>query len=97
MCDRFLKEATHCGDCAAFLLRAAGYSLVGRTGKNGVFIVHGPSQRGKSTFVGALQGALGDYGGSARIEALTDSMRAGGHNDDIASLRGACDHGRGQR
>ena len=88
MWDKFIEKATHCAECAAFLQRAVGYTLVGRHGKNGVYIVHGPSQRGKSTFVGAVQNALGDYAGTARIEALTDSMRAGGHNDDIASLRG---------
>jgi putative DNA primase/helicase len=87
--DQFIAEATHCGECAAFLRRAAGYTLVGRTGKNGVFVVHGPSTRGKSTFVGALQNMMGDYGDSVRIEALTEVGRPGtGHNDDIASLRG---------
>jgi putative DNA primase/helicase len=73
---------------ADFLQRLSGYCLTGDTREEILPIAHGEAGRGKSTFLEALAGTLGTYAGGVRIEALTDSGRAGGHNEDIARLVG---------
>ena len=60
--ERFLREA--CGgdqDMVAFLQRAVGYSLIGYTGEEKLFLVHGPGATGKSTFLEAVKATLGHY------------------------------------
>ena len=63
MLQRFLDDAT-AGDGAFhdYLQRAAGYTLVGATSEEVVFLLLGPGGSGKSTFVEMMLQALGDYG-----------------------------------
>jgi DNA polymerase-1 len=88
--DRFVAEATAGKDgLREFLARAAGYTLTGSNREEVLFIAHGPAARGKTTFLEALAGAMGEYAGSVPIEALMDSRRgSSGHNEDIVRLVG---------
>lgn len=90
MWEEFLEEATD-GDEAmvAFLRRAAGYSLTADTGEEKLFFVHGPSASGKSTFLDALQAAMGDYAKTARFETFLAHHDNGGATGDVARLAGA--------
>jgi putative DNA primase/helicase len=69
---------------------AMGYSWGGR-GKEHMFNAHGPTKCGKSTIIGAIRNALGDYAGAADIESFTASHTTpgkGGTRSDLAALVG---------
>lgn len=88
--DRFLNESTQEDkELAAFLQRAAGYSLTGSTAEEKLFFVHGPAASGKSTFVESLKATLGDYSSMADFETFLERKHAGGPRNDIARLAGA--------
>ncbi|KKK47585.1 hypothetical protein LCGC14_3153700, partial [marine sediment metagenome] len=61
--------------------------LTGSTKEQALFFIYGPSQTGKSRFVEALAGVMGDYACSAPMEAFIDHK--GGHPTDLAGLRGS--------
>lgn len=72
----------------AFLQRFAGYCLTGDTREHALLFLWGLGSNGKSTFVNALLGALGDYGTTAPAETFVES-HAERHPTDLAMLRGA--------
>jgi len=88
--ERFLEQATG-GDVElqAYLQRAMGSTLPGRTTEEVLFLLIGPGATGKSSFLEACKGTLGDYAmtadfGSFLVGHAVDKPRA-----DIARLRGA--------
>ena len=86
--ERFLREA--CGgdqDMVAFLQRAVGYSLIGCTGEEKLFLVHGPGATGKSTFLEAVKATLGHYAWTSDFETFL-LRRSGSVRNDIAELAG---------
>lgn len=88
--DRYLATVTDGdSDFAAYLQRAAGYSLTGDTGEECFFLVLGPAATGKSTLVEALLAMLGDYGLKSSFSAFLESRYQGGATPEIARLRGA--------
>ncbi len=88
--DRYLHTATNGdSDFAAYLQRAAGYSLTGLTSEECFFLVLGPAATGKSTLVEALLTMLGDYGIKSSFAAFLESRNTGGATPEIARLRGA--------
>ncbi|MBI2916485.1 MAG: hypothetical protein HYY01_00680 [Chloroflexi bacterium] len=86
--DRFLAEAIPNAETRAYVQRCAGASLAGVTPDDLLLLVHGPGGTGKSTFLGALQAALGDYGASAELSTFTCARDAHGPQPDMARLRG---------
>lgn len=72
----------------AFLRRAAGYSLTGDVSAHKLLFCYGTGANGKSTFLNALFGLLGDY---ARRAAATTFLnrQTEGHPTDLAGLAGA--------
>lgn len=88
--DTFLAETTGGDEAfAAFLRRAAGYTLVGEPTEEVMFFPYGPAATGKSTFLEALKSALGDYAMTADFEAFLKKRSDGGIRSDIARLAGA--------
>jgi putative DNA primase/helicase len=85
-----------------FVQRAVGYSLTGDQREKCFFLIHGPTDTGKSVFVGTLHDLLSDdYGHKAATELLT-IKRGGGIPNDLAAIRGkrlvtADEIGEGQR
>lgn len=61
--ERFIDEVTQGDkDKADFLQRALGYSLLGRSNEECIFILHGKTTRnGKSTLLNTIETTLGDY------------------------------------
>lgn len=88
--ERFLRQSTG-GDeeLAAFLARAAGYSLTGDTSEEVLFFIHGPAAAGKSTFIEAIRAVLGDYAATADFDAFLKRSNVGSPRDDIARLAGS--------
>ena len=72
----------------AFLQRVAGYALTGITREHALFFLYGVGANGKTTFLNAITGALGDYCRNAPIETFT-ATQSERHPTDLAGLRGA--------
>jgi putative DNA primase/helicase len=72
----------------AFMRRVAGYALTGTTSEHALFFLYGTGANGKSTFLNAITGCLGDYHRTSPIETFTASA-AERHPTDLAGLRGA--------
>ena len=71
---RFLDRI--CGgnsELIAFLQRMSGYALTGVTSEHALFFIYGTGANGKSTFLNALTGCLGDYHRASAIETFTAS------------------------
>ena len=60
-------------ELVAYLQRMTGYALTGSTQEHALFFLYGTGANGKSTFLNAITGALGDYHRTAPIETFTDS------------------------
>jgi putative DNA primase/helicase len=72
----------------AFLKRMLGYGLTGLIREHALFFFYGKGANGKSTFLAAVTGCMGDYHRTAPIETFTVS---GGdrHPTEVAALKGA--------
>jgi putative DNA primase/helicase len=75
-------------DLMHFLQVAFGFSLLGNPllGRY-CFMLHGPGQTGKSAFLEALAGPLGDYASSFSWRAF-ERKQGASHDEDLAALRG---------
>lgn len=89
----FINEIT-CGDKekADFLQRALGYSLLGKSNEETMFILHGTTTRnGKSTLLATIQHLLGDYSFVAPVELICKnglSKNAEAPSPILVSLKG---------
>jgi P4 family phage/plasmid primase-like protien len=69
--ERFLSRVFDAdAELIEFVQRAVGYSLTGKIGEQCFFFLYGLGANGKSTFTGAIQDLLGDYGMKIRAETL---------------------------
>jgi putative DNA primase/helicase len=86
--ERFLDEV-FLGDrqLVDFVRRAAGYSLTGSTREQVLFLLHGKGANGKSVFLGALFGVLGDYAGQTPFSTFEVAV-GDRQSNDLAALRG---------
>ncbi len=84
----FLHKLT-CDDTSleAYLQYVAGMSLIGKVYKEGLVLGYGSGSNGKSTFFNTLQFALGDYGSSIDVKALT-TQKGKNIGPALATLRG---------
>jgi putative DNA primase/helicase len=75
-----------------FLQRAIGYTLTGSTREQCLFMLHGPTKTGKSTFLATLRALLGPYGQQADMESFMHKDRQEVRNDiaDLAGSRLVC-------
>lgn len=75
--ERFIKEVTQNDyNKADYLQRALGYSMLGESKEECMFILHGKTTRnGKSTLLDAIQHLLGDYATVAPVELICKSDR----------------------
>ena len=85
--DEFLNRILPDADVQSFVQRAAGYSITGLTTEEVFFFPFGPSATGKSTFLRAISGTLGDYAAVADFDTFLEHNRSGASND-IARLAG---------
>lgn len=75
-----------------FLQQAVGYTLTGSNREQCLFILHGPTKTGKSTFLGTLRMLFGPYGQQADMESFMHKERQEVRNDlaDLAGSRFVC-------
>lgn len=87
--ERFLREIfLEETSVIDFIQRAIGYSLSGHTSEQVFLILHGDGSNGKSELLYVLDRLLGDYLRAANVDTFMDDRPNGGHNEDIARLRG---------
>jgi putative DNA primase/helicase len=91
--ERFLEDITG-GDkeLVSFLQVCAGYTLTGDTSEEKLFIVYGPEDSGKTTFLETLRVCLGEYSRTIQCDLLTRKRDAGGGgtaSPELAALAGA--------
>jgi putative DNA primase/helicase len=72
----------------SFIRRTLGYILTGVTREHALFFCYGTGANGKSTFINAIAGCIGDYHRVASIETFIAS-NSDRHPTDLAALRGA--------
>lgn len=86
---RFLNEI-FLGDqeLIDFIQRAVGYSLSGFTDEQVFLILHGDGSNGKSELLFVLERLMGNYLRAANVDTFMDDKPTGGHNEDVARLRG---------
>lgn len=87
--DRVLGTAMPDPDVRAFLQCSAGYALTGDVSEERLFLPLGPTATGKSTLLGALKYAMGDYATTASFETFLHRPVNGGPRNDLAALKGA--------
>lgn len=85
---RFLERVLPAPAVRAYLQRAAGYSLIGLAIEEILFFICGPTNGGKSTFVAAVNGALGDYAATANFQSFLAQHNKGGPRPDLVRLAG---------
>jgi putative DNA primase/helicase len=86
---RFLDRITD-GDSelSAFLQRVVGYGLTGSTQEECLFFLYGTGANGKSKFLSAIAGIMGDYAQTAPLETFI-ATSGEHHPTDLAGLLGA--------
>ena len=87
--NRFLERALPDPKARRFAKKAAGYTLLGKTGADVLFVVHGPPRTGKGTFQDALATALGEYAITAGLDDFSQRTTQGGPRPEIVRLKGA--------
>ena len=75
-------------DLVAFVQRAVGYTLSGKTTEQVFFLLYGAGANGKSTFLETIRVLLGEYAIQAPVETFLEH-RDGAIPNDVARLRGA--------
>lgn len=87
--DAFLERVLPDEPVRAFVQRVAGYALTASTREEKLFIAHGPTAGGKSTFLTALRRTLGDYATAADAHTFMERRTdAGAPRDDVVKLIG---------
>jgi putative DNA primase/helicase len=88
--DKFIERITGGdSDLAAYIQRAVGYTLTGKTSEQVLFFVHGKrGNNGKSTFVNLIRKMLGDYAAHTPTETLLVKSYDNAIPADLARLEG---------
>lgn len=90
--EKFIDEVTEGNrDKARYLQRALGYSMIGTSKEECMFIIHGPKTRnGKSTMLHAIEHMLGDYSTAAPVSLICKGQKSNAEaaNPVLASLKG---------
>jgi putative DNA primase/helicase len=85
----FLRRVVPDKEVRVYIQQLVGYSATGDVSEQILLFLYGEGSNGKSTFLGTLQEALGDYARQAAPELLVAKDRTGSVSNDIADLRGA--------
>jgi putative DNA primase/helicase len=89
--DKFLTDSTNNNESLAnFLQTAVGYSSTGDISEEKLFLIHGGTNTGKSTFLEAIKATLGEYALTCDFDIfIQNNNPSGGCKSDIARLAGA--------
>lgn len=71
-----------------YLQKATGYTLTGQTSEQVTFVLYGTGRNGKTTYIEAVRGCLGDYAQTTDFTTFLQ-RKSDGIRNDIARLVGA--------
>jgi len=87
--DKFLNRITgEDQDMIEYLNLLTSYLLTGKTNEHKLFIFHGPSFNGKTTWVGCIQDILGEYASQIPVESLSYT-RSNAIDDNLSRTKGS--------
>lgn len=86
--EKFIERVIPDKSMRDYVQRAAGYSLLGDGDQRAMFILHGPSGTGKSTFLETLRGVFAEYGTTAPPGAFKNRQTNAAPTTDLHVLRG---------
>lgn len=87
--DKFMLEVLPDQDVRDYLQRACGYMLLGQMTERVMFLLQGETGSGKSQFLEALCGVLGDFAGVAPASAFQPRQQGyKGPSEDLHKLMG---------
>jgi putative DNA primase/helicase len=86
--DAFLDKIAKDEDFRKYLYRVCGYSLTGLTREHAIFFLYGLGRNGKSTFIEAISGIMGDYHITSPMETFMATQHPE-HKTELARLQGA--------
>ena len=87
--DRFLERIMNGNqDLVSYLQRAVGYSLTGDVGEQCLFFLHGDGANGKSTFIEAVQAAMGHEFSKTAAPNILMASKHENHPTELADLHG---------
>lgn len=91
--QQFLDTSTRGdADLIRFIQLAAGYTLTGDTSEEKLFLVYGPENSGKTTYLESLRATLGEYARTIQADLLArqrESRGGGAASPELAALAGA--------
>jgi putative DNA primase/helicase len=87
--EAFLEEVLPDPEVRAFMQRSAGYALTDMTHEQCLWFLYGKGRNGKSTFLNAIRGVVGEYGTSTKASTLMIKQHGDERRNDVAVLRGA--------
>ena len=87
--EAFMEEVLPDQDLRSYVQRALGYTLLGDADQKAMFLIHGPSNTGKSTLMETIRDVFGSYG----VTAPSGTFKSRSGNDhgptaDLHTLRG---------
>lgn len=85
--EKFMADAVPDPQMRAYVQRALGYSMLGRSSGRAIFLIYGPSGTGKSTLLNTIQAVMGDYGATAASGTFRPTF-TNGPTPDLHALRG---------
>jgi putative DNA primase/helicase len=86
--EKFVATMIPDPEVRAYVQRSLGYSLMGASDQRALFILHGPTGTGKSTFLETMRMLFGEYGATAPTGAFRNRGRETGATSELHSLRG---------
>jgi len=86
--ERFIGQMLPDEQVRKYVQRVLGYSLASVNDQRALFILHGPSGTGKSTFLETMRAMFGDYGMTAATGAFRAKGKEGGPSPELHTLRG---------
>lgn len=85
----FLEQVLPDERMRRYVQRAVGYTLLGKPDQRSIFMIHGPTATGKSTFLNIISKVLGTYAGTAPPGTFKANRNGDkGPTNDLHSLRG---------
>lgn len=85
--EEFMARVVPDAGMRRYVQRAVGYSLLGTADQRAMFLIHGPSGTGKSTFMETIATVFGEYAGTAPAGTLKVKQN-GAPSNDLHALRG---------
>lgn len=87
--EQVLERTLPDAEAQRFFQKAAGATILGRSGADILVLIHGPTRSAKGTAQSALSSAMGEYAATAKLDEFAERKHPGGARPGLVKLRGA--------